>query len=260
MSSSFVHASAIVADGASIGEGCYIGPFSTVGSHAVLESGVRLESHVVVDGDTRIGRDTHIFPFATVGLPPQDLKYKGEPTRTEIGERNQVREAVTIHRGTAGGGGLTKIGDDNLLMAQVHIAHDCLVGNGNVFANGVALAGHVVATDDITIGAFCGVHQFSRIGREAFIGAYSVIVKDPLPYSLCYGNHAKCYGTNRVGLRRRGHSKETIEKIKHAFHLLLSSKLNTTQAVERIKEEIANCPEVDHLLEFIESSQRGVIK
>jgi UDP-N-acetylglucosamine acyltransferase len=145
-------------------------------------------------------------------------------------------------------------------MAQVHIAHDCLVGNGNVFANGVALAGHVVATDDITIGAFCGVHQFSRIGREAFIGAYSVIVKDPLPYSLCYGNHAKCYGTNRVGLRRRGHSKETIEKIKHAFHLLLSSKLNTTQAVERIREEIANCPEVDHLLEFIESSQRGVIK
>jgi UDP-N-acetylglucosamine acyltransferase len=258
--SSFIHQTAIVADGATIGEGCHIGPFCTVGSDAVLEAGVRLESHVVVDGSTVIGKDTHIFPFATIGLPPQDLKYKGEDTRTEIGQRNQIREAVTIHRGTAGGGGLTKIGNDNMLMAQVHIAHDCVVGNGNVFANAVALAGHVLVVDNVTIGAFCGVHQFSHIGREAFIGAYSVIVKDPMPYSLCYGNHAKCYGTNRVGLRRRGHSKETIEKIRHAFHLLLSSKLNTTQAVERIREEITDCPEVDHVVEFIESSSRGVIK
>jgi UDP-N-acetylglucosamine acyltransferase len=258
--SSFIHQTAIVADGATIGEGCHIGPFCTVGRNAVLEAGVRLESHVVIEGSTLIGKDTHIFPFATIGLPPQDLKYKGEDTRTEIGQRNQIREAVTIHRGTAGGGGLTKIGNDNMLMAQVHIAHDCVVGNGNVFANAVALAGHVIVADNITIGAFCGVHQFSHIGREAFIGAYSVIVKDPMPYSLCYGNHAKCYGTNRVGLRRRGHSKETIEKIRHAFHLLLSSKLNTTQAVERIREEITDCPEVDHVVEFIESSARGVIK
>lgn len=258
--SSFIHETAVMADGASIGEGCFVGPFCTVGRDAVLESGVRLESHVVVDGSTTIGRNTHVFPFSTIGLPPQDLKYKGEETRTVIGQRNQIREAVTIHRGTAGGGGLTKVGDDNLLMAQVHIAHDCIVGNGNVFANGVALAGHVIATDNITIGAFCGIHQFSHIGREAFIGAYSVIVKDPLPYSLCYGNHAKCFGTNRVGLRRRGHSKKTIEKIRHAFHLLLSSKLNTTQAVEKIREEIIECPEVDHMLEFIGSSSRGVIK
>ena len=260
MSSTFVHDSAIIADGALIGEGCHIGPFSTVGSNAVLEPGVRLESHVVIDGDTRIGSDTHIFPFTTIGLPPQDLKYKGERTRVEIGSRNQIREAVTIHRGTVGGGGLTKIGDDNLFMAQVHVAHDCSVGNGNVFANCVALAGHVTAADNVTIGAFCGVHQYSRIGREAFIGAYSVIVKDPLPYSLSYGNHAKCFGTNRVGLRRRGHSKETIAKIKHAFHLLLSSKLNTTQAVEKIREEITDCPEVGYLIEFIESSERGVLK
>ena len=258
--SSFIHQTAIVAEGASLGEGCYIGPFSTVGDEAVLGPGVRLESHVVIDGRTSIGGETHIFPFATIGLPPQDLKYKGEPTRTEIGERNQIREAVTIHRGTESGGGLTKIGDDNLLMAQVHVAHDCIVGNGNVFANGVALAGHVETADNITIGAFCGVHQFSRIGREAFIGAYSVIVKDPMPYSLSYGNHAKCYGSNRVGLRRRGHSKETLEKIRHAFHLLLSSRLNTSQAVEKIREEITDCPEVDHLVEFIESSTRGVIK
>jgi UDP-N-acetylglucosamine acyltransferase len=260
MSSSFVHESAIVAEGASIGEGCYIGPFSTIGSGVVLESGVRLESHVVIDGSTTVGSDTHIFPFATVGLPPQDLKYKGEPTRTEIGKRNQLREGVTVHRGTAGGGGLTRIGDDNLFMAQVHIAHDCEIGNGNVFANAVALAGHVIVTDNVTIGAFCGVHQHVRIGREAFIGGYSVIVKDPLPYSLCHGNHAKCYGSNRVGLRRRGHSKETIEKIKHAFHLLLSSKLNTAQAMDRMRDEITDCPEIDHMLEFIGSSQRGVIK
>jgi UDP-N-acetylglucosamine acyltransferase len=258
--SSVLHPSSVVADGASIGEGCYVGPFCTVGGGVVLESGVRLESHVVVDGDTMIGSGTHIFPFASIGLPPQDLKYKGEQTRVEIGERNQIREAVTIHRGTATGGGLTKIGDDNLFMAQVHIAHDCSIGNGTVFANNVALAGHVAVADNVTLGAFCGVHQFCRIGREAFVGAYSVIVKVPMPFSLSYGNHAKCYGTNRVGLRRRGHSKETIEKIKHAFHLLLSSKLNTTQALERIREEIADCPEVDHLVDFIESSKRGVIK
>lgn len=256
----FIHPTAIVSDGASIGEGCHVGPFSTIGSNVVLGERVRLESSVVVDGDTIIGSDTHIFPFTTIGLPPQDLKYKGEPTRTEIGERNQIREAVTIHRGTAGGGGLTKVGDDNLLMAQVHIAHDCVVGNGNVFANAVALAGHVIAADNITIGAFCGVHQFTHIGREAFVGAYSVLVKDPLPYSLTYGNHAKCYGMNRVGLRRRGHSKETIDKIRHAFHLLLSSKLNTSQAVERIREDTHDCPEVDHMLEFIESSSRGIVK
>lgn len=258
--SSFIHETAIIADGAQIGADCHIGAFVTVGSAVVLGENVRLESHIVVDGETTIGRGTHVFPFATIGLPPQDLKYQGEKTRTEIGERNQIREAVTIHRGTAGGGGLTKIGDDNLMMAQVHIAHDCMIGNGNVFANAVALAGHVIASDNITVGAFCGVHQFTHIGREAFIGAYSVIVKDPLPYSLTYGNHAKCYGMNRVGLRRRGHSKETIENIRHAYHILLSSKLNTAQAVERIRKEIVDCQEVDHMLEFIAASTRGIVK
>ncbi|MGH9946054.1 MAG: acyl-ACP--UDP-N-acetylglucosamine O-acyltransferase [Pyrinomonadaceae bacterium] len=258
--SSFIHESAIIAADAHIAEDCYIGPFCTVGSQVVLARNVRLESNIVVDGITSIGEDTHVFPFVTIGLEPQDLKYAGEPTRTEIGRRNQIREGVTIHRGTEGGGGLTKIGDDNLLMAQVHIAHDCIVGNENVFANGTALAGHVIADDRITIGAFCGIHQFTRIGRESFIGAYSVVVKDPLPFSLSYGNHAKCYGTNRVGLRRRGHSKSTIEKIRQAFRLLLSSKLNTTQAVAAIREKIYDCPEVDLLLEFIEASKRGVIK
>ena len=258
--SSFIHETAIVAPSARLGEGVHFGPFSTVGSEVVLGEGVRLESHVVIDGRTTIGSGTHIFPFASIGLEPQDLKYSGEPTATEIGERNQIREAVTIHRGTQGGGGVTKIGDDNMLMAQVHVAHDCIVGSENIFANGTALAGHVECADRVTIGAFCGVHQFTRIGREAFIGAYSVIVKDPIPYSLSYGNHAKCYGMNRVGMRRRGYSKETIENVRHAFHLLLSSKLNTSQAVERIREEIKGCAEVDHMIEFITSSKRGVVK
>jgi len=258
--SPFIHETAIVASTARFGKGVKIGPFSTIGSEVVLGNGVRIDSHVVIDGKTTIGDETHVFPFASIGLEPQDLKYSGEPTTTEVGRRNQIREGVTIHRGTAGGGGVTKVGDDNLLMAQVHVAHDCVVGNENVFANGTALAGHVEVSDRVTIGAFCGVHQFSRIGREAFIGAYSVIVKDPIPYSLSYGNHAKCYGMNRVGMRRRGYTKETIESVRHAFHLLLSSKLNTTQAVERIREEIKGCSEVDHMIEFITSSKRGVIK
>jgi UDP-N-acetylglucosamine acyltransferase len=258
--SSFIHETAIVSPTARVGEGVHIGPFSTVGGGVVLGDGVRLDSHVVVDGNTTIGARTHVFPFVSIGLEPQDLKYAGESTVTEVGERNQIREGVTIHRGTSGGGGLTKVGNDNLLMAQVHVAHDCIVGNENVFANGTALAGHVEVADRVTIGAFCGIHQFSRIGKEAFIGAYSVIVKDPIPYSLSYGNHAKCYGMNRVGMRRRGYSKATIEYVRHAFHLLLSSKLNTTQAVERIREEIKGCPEVDHMVEFITSSKRGVIK
>jgi len=258
--SPFIHETAIVASTARLGKGVKIGPFSTIGSEVVLGNGVRIDSHVVIDGKTTIGDETHVFPFASIGLEPQDLKYSGEPTTTEVGRRNQIREGVTIHRGTAGGGGVTKVGDDNLLMAQVHVAHDCVVGNENVFANGTALAGHVEVSDRVTIGAFCGVHQFSRIGKEAFIGAYSVIVKDPIPYSLSYGNHAKCYGMNRVGMRRRGYTKETIESVRHAFHLLLSSKLNTTQAVERIREEIKGCSEVDHMIEFITSSKRGVIK
>ncbi len=258
--SPFIHETAIVASTARFGKGVKIGPFSTIGSEVVLGNGVRIDSHVVIDGKTTIGDETHVFPFASIGLEPQDLKYSGEPTTTEVGRRNQIREGVTIHRGTAGGGGVTKVGDDNLLMAQVHVAHDCVVGNENVFANGTALAGHVEVSDRVTIGAFCGVHQFSRIGKEAFIGAYSVIVKDPIPYSLSYGNHAKCYGMNRVGMRRRGYTKETIESVRHAFHLLLSSKLNTTQAVERIREEIKGCSEVDHMIEFITSSKRGVIK
>jgi UDP-N-acetylglucosamine acyltransferase len=257
---SFIHENAIVSPTTKIGADCYIGAFCVVGDEVVLGDKVRLESHVVVEGNTRIGDETRVYPFVSIGLAPQDLKYQGEPTTTEIGKRNHIREFVTVHRGTKGGGGLTKIGDDNLLMAQAHVAHDCQLGNEIIMANAATLAGHVEIADRANIGAYSGVHQFCRIGLEAFVGGYSVVVKDAMPYAVIQGNHAKCYGLNRVGMRRRGYSKETVEKLHSAFHLLLSAKMNTTQAIEKIKQEITDCPEVDLLLNFIESSKRGVVK
>ncbi len=258
--SSVIHPSAIVSTNAKIGNDCSIGPFCTVGDEVTLGDRVRLDSHVVVDGKTSIGDDTHVFPFVSIGLAPQDLKYAGEPTAAEIGKRNHIREFVTIHRGTAGGGGLTRIGDDNLLMAQAHVAHDCKLGNEIIMANAATLAGHVEIADKASVGAYSGVHQFCRIGYEAFVGGYSVVVKDAMPFAIIQGNHAKCYGLNRLGMKRRGYSKETIDKLNHAFHLLLSAKLNTTQAVDEIRKDIQGCAEVDLLTEFIESSKRGVVK
>ncbi len=258
--STFIHETAVVADGSSIGDGCYIGPFCTLGNEVQLGDGVRLDSHVVVNGRTTIGDETHVFPFVSIGLPPQDLKYAGEPTSTEIGKRNHIREFVTIHRGTTGGGGVTRIGDGNLLMAQAHVAHDCQLGNEIIMANAATLAGHVEIADKASVGAYSGVHQFCRIGYEAFVGGYSVVVKDAMPFAIIQGNHAKCYGLNKLGVKRRGYSRETIDKLNHAFHLLLSAKLNTTQAVERIRAEITGCKEVDLLTDFIKSSKRGVVK
>ena len=257
---SFIHPSAIVSPSARIGESCHIGPFSIVGDEVVLGTRVRLDSHVVIDGDTTVGDDTHIFPFASLGLAPQDLKYAGEKTSTVIGKRNQIREFVTVHRGTSGGGGVTRIGDDNLFMAQAHVAHDCQIGSEVIMANAATLAGHVEIADRANVGAYSGVHQYCRVGYEAFVGGYSVVVKDAPPFAIIQGNHAKCYGLNRVGMKRRGYSKETIEKLHRAYHLLLSAKLNTSQALEKIKTEITDCPEVDRLVEFYETSKRGVVK
>lgn len=257
---SFIHENAVVSSGAAVGDDCYIGPFCVLGDEVTLGDRVRLDSHVAIDGKTSIGDDTRVFPFVSLGHAPQDLKYGGEPTLTQIGRRNQIREFVTVHRGTQGGGGITRVGDDNLLMAQAHIAHDCQVGNEVIMANAATLAGHVEIADKANIGAYSGVHQFCRVGPEAFVGGYSVVVKDALPYAIIQGNHARCFGLNRLGMKRRGYSKETIEKLHHAFHLLLSAKLNTSQAVEKIKEEISGCREVDVLVEFIEASKRGVVK
>jgi UDP-N-acetylglucosamine acyltransferase len=258
--STSIHPTAVIASTAEIGRDCYIGPFCIIGDQVKLADGVRLDSNVVVDGKTSIGNETHVFPFVSVGLAPQDLKYGGEPTSVEIGERNHIREFVTVHRGTIGGGGVTRIGSDNLLMAQAHVAHDCQLGSNIIMANAATLAGHVEIADRASVGAYSGVHQFCRVGFEAFIGGYSVVVKDAPPFAIIQGNHARCYGLNRIGLRRRGYSKETIEKLNHAYHLFLSAKLNTTQAVERMREEISDCPEVDLLIEFIETSERGVVK
>jgi UDP-N-acetylglucosamine acyltransferase len=259
-SSTQIHPSAVVSPHAQIGDGCRIGPFTVIGDQVVLGTGVVVESHSVIDGRTRIGDETYVYPFVSVGLPPQDLKFAGEETETQIGKRTRIREFVTIHRGTAGGGGMTRIGDDCFLMAQAHVAHDCLIGNNVIMANAATLAGHVTVFDGANIGAYSGVHQFCRVGREAYVGGYSVVVKDALPFALTVGNHARCYGLNKVGVRRRGYSRETIEALHHAYHLLLSSKLNTTQAIERIRQEITGEAEVDEVVRFVESSKRGVVK
>ena len=260
MHSPEIHPLAVVSPSAQIGLDCFIGPYSIVGEHVVLDNRVRLEAHVVVEGRTYIGCDTVVFPFVSIGLAPQDLKYKGEPSETRIGERNRIREFVTINRGTEGGGMLTSLGNDCLIMTQAHLAHDSIVGDNVIMANAATLAGHVTVEDGANIGAYSGVHQFCRIGREAYIGGYSVVVKDALPFALTVGNHAKCYGLNVTGMKRRGYSRETTETLHHAFHLLLSSKLNTTQALESIRASIKDSIEVDHLVQFIEKSGRGVTK
>jgi UDP-N-acetylglucosamine acyltransferase len=255
-----IHSSAVVSPNARIGDDCYVGPYSIIGDEVELGDGVRLESHCVIDGRTSIGARTHIFPFVSIGLASQDLKYQGEPSETRIGKENSIREFVTIHRGTAGGGMLTQTGDNCLIMAQAHIAHDCIVGEGVIMANGATLAGHVIIEDRANVGAYSGVHQFCRVGQEAYIGGYSVVVKDALPFALTVGNHAKCYGLNITGMKRRGYSRKAIDSLHHAFHLLLSSKLNTTQAIERIKGELGDSAEVQDLIRFIEGSSRGVTK
>jgi len=255
-----IHPTAVVSPKAKIGYDCFIGPYCIVGDEVVLGDNVRLESHCVIDGRTSIGADTHVFPFVSIGLASQDLKYKGEPSETRVGARNKIREFVTIHRGTAGGGMITRIGDDCLIMAQAHVAHDCLIGDGVIMANAATLAGHVIIEDRANIGAYSGIHQFCRVGKEAYVGGYSVVVKDALPFALTVGNHAKCYGLNITGMKRRGYPRATIDALHHAFHLLLSAKLNTSQALERIKTEIAGSLEVSYVLSFIEQSNRGVTK
>ena len=255
-----IHPTAVVSPRAEVAEDAYVGPYCFVGDGVRLGARVRLDSHCVVDGRTAVGEETHLFPFVSVGLAPQDLKYRGEPSETRVGRRCAIREFVTIHRGTEGGGMVTSVGDDCLIMAQAHVAHDCLVGSGVIMANAATLAGHVRVEDGANIGAYSGVHQFCRVGREAYVGGYSVVVKDALPFALTVGNHAKCYGLNTVGMRRRHYPKETLEALHHAFHLLLSARLNTTQALERIREEIPGTPEVEELVRFIETSERGVVK
>ena len=258
-SAAAVDPTAIVHPGAVIGAGSVVEPHAVIGENVRLGRDCRVGASAVIDGDTVIGDACHIYPFASIGLIPQDLKFRGEPTRLVIGERNVFREFVTVHRGTRGGGGVTNIGNDNVFMAYAHVAHDCHIGHRTIFGNGATLGGHVVVEDEATISAYSGVHQFCRVGRQAFIGGYSVVTKDALPYGKTVGNRARIYGLNTIGLVRRGNSPATIARLKRAYRYLLQSKLNTTRAVQRIREDPdVACPEVAYLVEFIRTSRRGV--
>jgi UDP-N-acetylglucosamine acyltransferase len=256
-----VHPTAIIHPRAQVASDVRVGPYSLIGENVELGEGSEVMSHAVIDGRTRLGRNNHIFPYASIGLAPQDLKYNGEPTRVEIGDGNSIREFVTIHRGTVEGEGITHIGSHNLLMAYVHIAHDCNLGNNIIMANGASLAGHVEIQDHATVGAFTMIHQFCRIGAYSFLGSATLVNQDILPYSKTSAPRpVEVYGSNRLGLERRGLSKEDLKDLEAAFRLLTRSKLNTTQALEAIEAKGFQSPHVKALVEFIKSSQRGVCK
>jgi UDP-N-acetylglucosamine acyltransferase len=243
-----------------VGAGTTIGPHCTIGPRVIIGERCRIGASVVVDGWTEIGDETQIYPMASIGLAPQDLKYKGEPTRLTIGQGNTFREFVTINRGTLGGGGHTRIGDHNLFMAYVHVAHDCQIGSGTIFGNGATLGGHVDVEDFATVSAYSGVHQFCRVGRHAYVGGYSVVTKDALPFGKSVGNRARIYGLNTIGLERRGFTPDTIAQLRRAYRYLLQSKLNASRALTQIEQDpTLTSPEVQYLVEFIRSSKRGVI-
>ena len=256
-----IHPTAIIDPSAKIAESSDIGPYCVVGPGVEIGARTRLAAHVFVEGPTIIGDDNVFFPYSTVGVAPQDLKYKGEPSETRIGSRNRIREFVTIHRGTEGGGMLTSIGDDNLVMTYAHIAHDARIGSDAIIGHAVTFAGHVIVEDWASIGAGSAVHQFCRVGRHAYIGGYSIVTQDVLPFSLTVSKRdVSIFGENRTGLERRGFSAENIGHLHKAFRLLTKSRLNTRQAVERIQSEIPQTPEIAELLAFIASSSRGFVK
>lgn len=254
-----IHPTAVVHPGAVVGPGTVIGPYVTIGAKVTIGRHCKVGASTVIDGWTDIGDHTEIFPFASIGLAPQDLKFRGEPTRLSIGQHNVFREFVTIHRGTAGGGGVTTIGDSNLFMAYAHVAHDCHVGNNTIFGNGATLGGHVTVDDWVTVSAFSGVHQFCRLGKYAFIGGYTVVTRNALPYAKTVGNRARIYGLNSIGLERRGFSKELIGKLRMAYRHLIHH--NTSHAIELIEADpTLAVPEVTYLVEFIQhAGARGVI-
>jgi UDP-N-acetylglucosamine acyltransferase len=254
-----IHPSAVIAAGAVVPESCSVGPFCTIGPEVVLGEECNLISHVVLDGRTRIGAHNTFYPFCSVGVAPQDLKYQGEPTETAIGDDNTVRESVTISRGTVGGGGVTRVGSNCLLMTCVHIGHDSQVGSHCILANAATLAGHVTIEDYVTLGAFCPVHQQCTIGMHAFIGGGTIVTQDVLPFSLTSARRTnKAFGINKIGLQRRGFSPERLDRLQKAYRLLLASKLNTAQALEEMRTLEGG--DVAQLVAFIERSQRGVIK
>ena len=256
-----IHSTAIVAPGAVIPASCKVGPYSTIGSDVQLGEHCELVSHVVLDGRLKAGTRNRFFSFACVGVAPQDLKYRGEPTGVTLGDDNVIRECVTVSRGTAGGGGTTRIGSGCLIMAYSHIGHDSVIGDGVILANSATLAGHVVVEDYATVGALNQIHQFCRIGKYAYTGGGTTVTQDVLPYSLTSAKReTRAFGINKVGLERRGFDHDRLRAIQYAYRLLQTARLNTTQAIARLKEEGIATEDVAYLVEFIESSERGVLK
>jgi UDP-N-acetylglucosamine acyltransferase len=251
---------AIVDPGARLAPDVTVGPWSFIGPDVEIGPGCEIGPHVVIKGPTRIGRDNHFFQFASIGEVPQDKKYRGEDTILEIGDRNVIREFVTMHRGTVQGGGVTRLGSDNQIMATVHIAHDCIVGSNTIFANNASLAGHVVVEDHVILGGYSLVHQFCTIGAHSFSAAASLITKDVPPYVLVSGHMAKPYGLNVEGLRRRGFPPETVRRLRQAYRLVYRMNLPLSRALEELRAMAVDCPEAGAMADFIERSRRGIVR
>jgi UDP-N-acetylglucosamine acyltransferase len=255
-----VHSTAIVHPEARLHESVEVGPYAVIGPQVKIGAGSTVGPHAVIEGDTELGERNRVFQFSSVGAVPQDLKYAGEPTKLRIGHDNIIREFVTIHIGTGGGGGVTRIGDKNLFMAYSHVAHDCQVGNGCILANSAALAGHVELGDHVIIGGLSGIHQFTRIGKHVFISGGAMVVMDVPPYCTAQGDRAELVGLNTVGLARHGYTDEQVSRIKDAYKILFRSKLGLNEAMSRLAAEHGGHPEIDLLLSFIRSSQRGITR
>ena len=251
---------AIISPQAKLADNVSVGPFSVIGPNVEIGSGTVIGPHVVISGPTVIGQDNQIFQFASLGEAPQDLAYKGEATQLMIGDRNQIRENVTINRGTAKGGGITRVGNDNLIMAYVHIAHDCQVGNRIIFSNAASLAGHVEVQDGATLGGFTLVHQFCRVGAHAFTSMGSALNRDLTPFTMASGNYARAIGINKVGLSRKGYSKEAIDALRKMFRMLVHQRGQSNETLAAAKDMAKQFPEAAQFLEFIEQSKRGVIR
>lgn len=255
-----IHKTAIISPKAELDENIMIGPYCIIGDHVKISKGTELVSHIQIEGKTEIGQNCKIFPFTIIGFPPQDTKYNGEPTGVKIGNNNIIREYTTIHRASVSGDGWTVVGDNNFIMAYVHIAHDCNIGNSVIIANLATLAGHVLVEDCVFIGGLVAVHQFTRIGAYAMIGGFSGIGQDIPPFTMASGPRAKLYGLNSVGLKRRGFSDETINVLKKAYKILFRDKLTLKEAINKIKKTLPPIPEIKHLLDFIEVNKRGICR
>jgi UDP-N-acetylglucosamine acyltransferase len=255
-----IHPTAIVSPKAEIDEGVSIGPYCVIGKGVRIEKGTEIISHVVIECNTEIGENCKVYPFTSIGLPPQDLKYKGEKTGVKIGNDNIIREYITIHRASVGGDGFTTIGDKNFLMAYVHIAHDCKIGSHIIMANAATLGGHVVVEDYAVIGGLVAVHQFTRIGAYAMVGGFSGVGQDISPYTVASGARARLYGLNTIGLKRHGFSDEMTNDLKTAYKILFREKRTLKDAIKRIQEELTHTDEIKHLIEFIQKSKRGICR